>query len=85
MGWELNSLRDACRKSFHETSLCGLNTALYDVQLLISVVKCRRFKKKSAASIFYAEEGDKRFLETLVATKIYGVTFKKTVILIPLE
>ena len=39
-GAKLNSLRDACRKSFHETSLCGLTTALYDVQLLISVVKC---------------------------------------------
>jgi len=47
MGWgrgELNSLRDACRKSFHETSLCGLNTESYDVQLLISVVKFRRHK-----------------------------------------
>jgi hypothetical protein len=61
MWWgELNSLRDAYKKSFHETSLCGLNTALYDAHPLISVVKCRRFKKKLAASILYTEEGNKK-------------------------
>jgi hypothetical protein len=75
MQWgKLNRLRGSYKKSFHETSLCGLNSALYDAQLLISEVKCRCFKKP-AAYILCAEEGDKRFLETLVATNVYGVIF----------
>jgi len=77
MRWgELNSLRDAYKKSFHETSFCGLNTALYDAHMLISVVKCRRFKKNLLPVSYTLKKEIERFLETLVATKLYGVIFE---------